>query len=515
MNTQAPFRQIPNCLQTDGKKLFAFFCFLGVFGVQVQAAKIFEYFASDWPGPSNNWISRTPSGSVTNGQILFWDNFKAPNAPVASAPQKGSSTIAGVSFGTAVFNGNDFFTSTFTNSTYTNYPWAGLKEFSLSLVFKSSSPLATTTDVNAFWAQRGILGFERGGVGAGEFAISLYNDGSSNGAVAASTGLGTADIGTSAGNINDRNWHTLTMVVKDETGGFFSQTVYVDGTVTGSSLQNYGALGMIATNTFSLGSIRGGSLPGGPNSGLSEKFVGEVAVLRFDDSPLTAAEIPLLHSTYLGILTAPSITSSNTFSGTVGVPLSNNITAAGTTPIAFSATDLPAGLSVTNLAGTNWAITGTPTAAGVFSNAILTATNVAGSNNQAITFTITNSAPNDSSFSGWLGSATPSADLLVQYAYGASNSSTGVSSSNYPSTTFNSNSLVMTYYIRKNSTNSNLVTPQVHTNLADSNGWGPIPSNNIATVGTNNMNGVDVIQKTATVPIDSTTRKFLRLKISE
>jgi len=492
MKTQAPFRQIPNCLQTDGKKLVAFFCFLGVFSIQTQAAVVFEYYASDWAGPNNSWTSRT------GNQELFYDTWQG------SAPQKGSSTIAGVPVVTAVFDGNDFFTSPFV----TGRPWAGLKEFSLSLVFKSNAPGAQTqTEINAFWNQRGVLGFELGGAGQGEFAIGLYNNGSQSGAVAASTGLGSGDNGTSAGNINDNNWHTLTMVVKDETGGFFSQTVYVDGSQTGSSLLAYGTRGVLADESFSLGAIRG--------SASAEKFVGEVAALRFDDSPLTAAEIPLLHSTYLGILTAPTITSSNTFSGTVGVPLSNNITAAGTTPIAFSATDLPAGLSVTNLAGTNWAITGTPTAAGVFSNAILTATNVAGSNNQAITFTITNSAPNDSSFSGWLGSATPSADLLVQYAYGASNSSTGVSSSNYPSTTFNSNSLVMTYYVRKNSTNSNLVTPQVHTNLADSNGWGPIPSNNIATVGTNNMNGVDVIQKTATVPIDSTTRKFLRLKISE
>jgi len=507
MNTQVPFRQIPNCLQTDGKKLVAFFCFLGFFSVQVQAAKIFEYFASDWPGPSNNWVSRSPPGNAVNGQILFWDNFQASNAPVASAPQKGSSTIGGVNFGTAVFSGNDFFTSTFTNSTYPNYPWAGLKQFSLSLVFKSSSPLATTTDVNAFWAQRGILGFERGGVGQGEFAIGLYNDGSPNGAVAASTGLGTGDTGISGGKINDTNWHTLTMVVKDETNGRFSQTVFVDGIQTGSSLQDYGTLGNVATNTFSLGSIRGGLNPGGTNSGLSEKFVGEVAALRFDDAPLTESEVTSLHRTYLGILTAPTITSTNAFSGTVGMPFSNNITATGDAP-AFSGTDLPGGLSVEP----GGAITGTPTAAGTF-NATLTATNFVGTNNQAVTFII--APPPDSSFSAWRGTNSPSADLLLQYAYGASNSSLTVSFSNYPATTFNSSSLVMTYYVRKNATNLNLVTPQVGTNLSDSNSWGAVPSNNIATVDTNSVDGVDVIKKTATVPIDSTTRKFLRLKISE
>ena len=205
---------------------------------------------------------------------------------------------------------------------------------------------------------------------------------------------------------------------------------------------------------------------------------------------------------------APTITSTNAFTGTVGVAFSNNITATGDAPIVFSGTGLPSGLSVAS----SGAITGTPTAAGTFTNAILTATNAAGTNNQAVTFTI--APPPDSSFSGWRGSNLPSADLLLQYAYGASNSSTAVSPSNYPSTTFNSSSLVMTYYVRKNATNSNLVTPQVHTNLADSN-WGSVPSSNIATLGTNNVNGVDVIKKTATVPIDGTNRKFLRLKISE
>jgi hypothetical protein len=34
-------------------------------------------------------------------------------------------------------------------------------------------------------------------------------------------------------------------------------------------------------------------------------------------------------------------------------------------------------------------------------------------------------------------------------------------------------------------------------------------------VGTNNVNGVEVVKKTATVPVDAASRKFLRLKIQE
>jgi hypothetical protein len=247
-------------------------------GSVVSTAPVFLYYASDWAGPNNSWFSRTGT------QSLFYDTWDS------SAPQKGSSTIAGVTVDTAVFDGNDFFTSPFD----TGRPWAGLKEFSLSLVFKSNAPGAQTqTDINAFYSQRGVLGFELGGGGQGEFGIGLYNDGSASGAVAASTGLGTGDNGTSAGNINDDTWHTLTMVVKDETGGFFSQTVYVDGIQTGSSLLAYGTPGVLADASFSLGTIRDGS---------AEKFVGEVAALRLDAVPLTASEISALHTDYLGVI---------------------------------------------------------------------------------------------------------------------------------------------------------------------------------------------------------------------
>ena len=87
--------------------------------------------------------------------------------------------------------------------------------------------------------------------------------------------------------------------------------------------------------------------------------------------------------------TAPTITSTNAFSGTVGVAFSNTITASGSDPIAFSGTDLPGGLSV----ATNGVISGTPTAAGTFTNAVLTATNAAGTNNQTATFTIAKGTP--------------------------------------------------------------------------------------------------------------------------
>lgn len=283
MNHQVPFRQDSGCLNTSGKARILHLCLVAAFSLNLQGATLFEYYAEDWTGPSNSWNSRT------GGQTMFYDTFGG------SAPQQGSSTIAGVTVATAVFDGDDFFTSTFV----TGRPWAGLNQFSLSLVFKSNAPGAQTqTDINAFWNQRGVLGFELGGGGQGEFAIGLYNNGSPSGAVAASTGLGSGDNGVSAGNINDNNWHTLSMVVKNETGGLFSQTVYVDGIQVGSSLLEYGTLGTLADESFSLGTIRG--------SASAEKFVGEVAALRFDDAPLAALDITTMHSNYLGVIPEPS-----------------------------------------------------------------------------------------------------------------------------------------------------------------------------------------------------------------
>jgi hypothetical protein len=208
--------------------------------------------------------------------------------------------------------------------------------------------------------------------------------------------------------------------------------------------------------------------------------------------------------------TPPTITSTNAFTGTVGVAFSNNVSATGSAPVTFSGTSLPPGLSV----ATNGVITGTPSTPGNF-NATLTATNAAGTNNQSVTFTIAAATPSDSSFSGWLGSASPSADLLQQYAYGAATPADQASRSNLPAVSLTNGNLVLTYFVRREATNTDLVVPQLSTNLGSPTNWGALPASNIATVGTNNVNGVEVVKKTATVPVDAASRKFLRLKIQE
>ena len=135
-------------------------------------------------------------------------------------------------------------------------------------------------------------------------------------------------------------------------------------------------------------------------------------------------------------------------------------------------------------------------------------------NNDSGTITVSPVAPSGSSFSGWLGSSPASAELVKQYAFGAATPGSAVNPSNLPSGGVSGGNLTLTYFVRGEATNANLVVPQVHTNLTESNAWSAVASSNITTLGTNTVDGVQVIQKQATVPVDG-ARKFLRLKIAE
>ena len=114
--------------------------------------------------------------------------------------------------------------------------------------------------------------------------------------------------------------------------------------------------------------------------------------IRFEDASLNTSGIDLaldyvtLEKISPG--TAPVITSTNSFLGQVGVAFSNTVTASGTTPITFGATNLPTALNI----ATNGLISGTPTTAGT-NTATLTASNAFGTTNQTATFVITKGTP--------------------------------------------------------------------------------------------------------------------------
>ena len=90
-----------------------------------------------------------------------------------------------------------------------------------------------------------------------------------------------------------------------------------------------------------------------------------------------------------GVGTPPAITFTNFLTGTVGAAFSNTVTASGSTPITFSASNLPAGLAIS----TNGVISGTPTTAGTNST-ILTASNPAGETRQTNTVVIAKGTQN-------------------------------------------------------------------------------------------------------------------------
>jgi hypothetical protein len=101
--------------------------------------------------------------------------------------------------------------------------------------------------------------------------------------------------------------------------------------------------------------------------------------------PVTQAGFNNITLTYTGRTGAtPVISSANTASGSTGTPFSYSIMASNS-PTSYSASGLPAGLSVNTTSGL---ISGTPTTAGT-STVTLGATNASGTGSQALTLTVT------------------------------------------------------------------------------------------------------------------------------
>ena len=147
-------------------------------------------------------------------------------------------------------------------------------------------------------------------------------------------------------------------------------------------------------------------------------------------------------------LPPPLITSTNSYTGTVGVSFSNTVTATGSTPITFGASSLPAGLSIS----TNGVITGTPNAAGT-NVATLTASNAYGVTNQSTTFVIGKGTPVVSSW--------PTASSIIygqalssSVFSGGSASAAGSFIWNAPSTVLNAGTNLAAVTFRPDSTNN-------------------------------------------------------------
>jgi len=123
---------------------------------------------------------------------------------------------------------------------------------------------------------------------------------------------------------------------------------------------------------------------------------------------------------------APVVTSAATASGTVGTAFSYQITASNT-PTSFSATGLPAGLSVNTSTGL---ISGTPTTAAT-STVTLGATNAGGTGNKTLTLTINAAAPSAPVISS-ASTASGTVGTAFSYQITASNSPTSFSATGLP-----------------------------------------------------------------------------------
>jgi autotransporter-associated beta strand protein len=279
---------------------------------------------------------------------------------------------------------------------------------------------------------------------------------------------------------------------------------------TGTSGSQSVAFTAAGTNTYNLGGLKGSDDLG----------IGANTISVGSNSAST---------TFAGAISGTN--GSLTKVGNGSLTLSGNNSYSGTTTVSegtlvisktnFTATITPTTMSVafSNTPSTNTSYTVlTGPLVGGSTNVTVTPSGFTGTfdaNAGSLTVTAQSAGPTDSSFSGWLGTNSPSAELLRQYAYGAASATQAVSRSNLPVGSVSSNGLSLTYYVRKNATNLDLVVPQSHTNLTEANSWSNVASNNISTNPTTvTVDGVELIEKTATVPVDG-ARKFLRLKIAE
>ncbi len=124
---------------------------------------------------------------------------------------------------------------------------------------------------------------------------------------------------------------------------------------------------------------------------------------------------------------APVITSPATSPGTVGTPFVTYLIAATGLPTSYSATGLPAGLTLNTVTG---AINGTPTTAGVTS-ALLGATNATGTGNATLTITIASAGVAPFITNNPL-TAAGTTDFPFSYTITASGSPTSYAASNLP-----------------------------------------------------------------------------------
>jgi hypothetical protein len=195
------------------------------------------------------------------------------------------------------------------------------------------------------------------------------------------TATGTSTVTIGATNANGTGSAPLTLTISAGSAPVITSSTSASGAVgsafsyqitASNSPTSYSATGLPSGLSVSTTT---GAITGTPAaSGTSSVTIGATNSIGTGTATLTLT---------ISVAGAPVITSSTSASGTVGTAFSYQITASNS-PTSYSASGLPAGLSVSTTTG---AITGTPTASGT-SSVTIGATNSTGTGTATLTLTV-------------------------------------------------------------------------------------------------------------------------------
>ena len=232
----------------------------------------------------------------------------------------------------------------------------------------------------------------------------------------------------------------------------------------------------------------------------------------------TPGEVPAVGTASYGVTFTPTDTVNyNTFTTTVSVAVNKITSTISVAPSASAITEGQA-LSASVLSG------GTGSVAGAFAWTTPSTVPTLGTASYEVTFTPTdtvnystastmvsltvNSA--GTTYSSWLGAASPSDAAFLDYVFGAATPGT-LDPSLKPTVAVTGGKLVLTYYVRQGTVGLT-VTPKASANLAlGSAGWSTVGVDDTADVSPITVNGVSVWRHAASVPVSGLS-KFLRIE---
>ncbi|MBR0091108.1 MAG: putative Ig domain-containing protein [Lachnospiraceae bacterium] len=170
-------------------------------------------------------------------------------------------------------------------------------------------------------------------------------------------------------------------VTVSNTGG---GSVTVNSVSLSSTDFNYTLVGGVTLPKTWTGTFDDLTIGVSPKVGLAPGSYNETMTIAYNDGTDKTEKVTLTFTVTGTSITAPSVTTPTLPSGGVGTAYTAMLSAKGTAPFTWSATGLPAGLSINSSTGE---ISGTPTESGTFTVNV-TATNSAGNDTKTLTLNI-------------------------------------------------------------------------------------------------------------------------------